>query len=575
MEPLFPSIPESAEELAALSDEDLTALRDTLRERVAEVFAGRRDPEVVGERTLTEVEAETAKVVEGVLAIDAELAARDQQDDQYETKMAELAAKAGVETKPENDEAVEPEAESKDDGEPELAAAAEQVEEPEVEEKPKAKTAAAVQRTPRRLPAARSRHKPIDEEDASLGLRVTSHAAGLGGMFPSMQVLDRETLGEFFNDIVLRSRLQPGQKTVLAHASYRYPRELYLSDGPDSYLSNSEKIRNVCGPQALVASGENCAPFPPRYELPGFETAARPVRGANPTFQAARGGVQVGVTPKMGDYADATGVVTAADNAAGGTGAVKGCMRIICPDFSAVSVDSIYHCTEADNLASMAYPELMARIADLVMAEQARLADSKLLQAIKDGSTAVTAGAVTPGGGWYQFLGAVNAAASGIRSRNRMPVGSTMNALFPAWIIDYFLTDFGRALEVDGRPTSRAGVEAAISGLGINATYYLDGPSDGDGQIFAPQSPGALIDFPDTIQAAIYPPGSWLNLDAGELQLGLVRDSTLNSTNDHQIFGETWENIAFVGVESLWLTLTACPSGAFAAGDDASALCGT
>jgi hypothetical protein len=35
---------------------------------------------------------------------------------------------------------------------------------------------------------------------------------------------------------------------------------------------------------------------------------------------------------------------------------------------------------------------------------------------------------------------------------------------------------------------------------------------------------------------------------------GLVRDSILNSTNDFEIFGESFENVAFVGVESLAVT---------------------
>jgi hypothetical protein len=55
--------------------------------------------------------------------------------------------------------------------------------------------------------------------------------------------------------------------------------------------------------------------------------------------------------------------------------------------------------------------------------------------------------------------------------------------------------------------------------------------------------------------------------------LGVVRDSSLNATNDHQIFGETWENVAFVGVESLWGTVTICPSGTFANGVDLHASC--
>lgn len=60
----------------------------------------------------------------------------------------------------------------------------------------------------------------------------------------------------------------------------------------------------------------------------------------------------------------------------------------------------------------------------------------------------------------------------------------------------------------------------------------------------------------------LYPEGSWLFLDGGTLDLGFVRDSTLNSTNDYQVFAETFEAVALVGVESLALTMDLCPSGA-------------
>jgi len=45
--------------------------------------------------------------------------------------------------------------------------------------------------------------------------------------------------------------------------------------------------------------------------------------------------------------------------------------------------------------------------------------------------------------------------------------------------------------------------------------------------------------------------------------LGLVRDSTLNSTNDFQIFGETFENVARIGPaqSALWVDSTVAANG--------------
>lgn len=544
MDPLFALPPE---DITAVEDEQLNEQLSALRQRVSDVVAGRRDPEVVGERTQSQVTDEVEQAVLAIERIEAELAGRTNQDEVYDATLDSLAAKAGVTEDPPAEETAET------DPEP-------------VEEPP-----AVVASGPRgSLPAAR-RHRPTMQEESSDGLRVTQYAAGLGSPYSTGDVLDRNGLGNFLTEIIRRKRI-PGGKAVLAHASYDFPPERRLSDGPDGFQLNSEKVRDVVGPQALTASGPLCAPLPAIYDLPGVETPARPVRDALASFQAARGGVQVGVTPTMGTYADAVGVVTAADNEAGGTSALKSCMRIECPEFSPVLADAIYQCLEADNLSSRAYPELMARVGDLVMAEQARLADSKLLTEIKAASTNVTYGN-TNGGASYQLLGALLQAGAGVRSRNRMPEGSRLRALIPFWVIDQIILDQARAASGDTRPVTRDAVRNWISGLGFDAAYYLDGPDDGTGQIFGAQSAGAILSFPDDAQIALYPPGSFIHLDAGELQIGVVRDSSLNATNDHQIFAESWENVAFTGVESLWATVTMCASGTFAAGVDLSAEC--
>ena len=76
------------------------------------------------------------------------------------------------------------------------------------------------------------------------------------------------------------------------------------------------------------------------------------------------------------------------------------------------------------------------------------------------------------------------------------------------------------------------------------------------------------------MQWALFPEGSFLFLDGGVLELGIVRDSVLNAENQFQIFGESFENVAFVGIESLWITTTVCPSGTVAAPKDNTDFCG-
>ena len=51
----------------------------------------------------------------------------------------------------------------------------------------------------------------------------------------------------------------------------------------------------------------------------------------------------------------------------------------------------------------------------------------------------------------------------------------------------------------------------------------------------------------------------------GVLELGIVRDSTLNSTNDFQVFGERFRNVARIAPAqaAYWVTTDLCASGQF------------
>lgn len=46
------------------------------------------------------------------------------------------------------------------------------------------------------------------------------------------------------------------------------------------------------------------------------------------------------------------------------------------------------------------------------------------------------------------------------------------------------------------------------------------------------------------VEAEVRRAGTFLYVDAGQLDLGIVRDSHLNAANDFQLFGETFENVA-------------------------------
>ena len=135
--------------------------------------------------------------------------------------------------------------------------------------------------------------------------------------------------------------------------------------------------------------------------------------------------------------------------------------------------------------------------------------------------------------------------------------------MLPEWTKDLIRVDLakqGYGSAMDFLSVSDAQIEAWFRARNLNVTWYVDTASGG-GQVFGAQAAGAILPFPTKVEAYFFVEGSFLFLDGGTLDLGLVRDSTLNSTNDYQIFAETFETVAHVGVESLKINMTVTPDG--------------
>lgn len=560
---MFPELPK---DLTSLTDEELAGILDQFLEVAQKVKA--QDADTLGDLTAEQILAEMTTGVEAIEEIRAEQSARVEAEENFQRTLAEQLTRAGVtalEEEPE-DGGDEGDEDEPDTEEPEAVVEAPA---PEVRE-----PVAASARVRRPLPAAHRQARPAQAAQPE-GARLVASTRIYPYAEPG-ETIDSKRFGQIGTELVNKNRISPGEKVVVASATFDYPPERYLDR--DS-ATNSRRVNEVTegmrlGVEALVASGGLCAPLTPIYTLPDVEVAARPVRDALAGFRADRGGVIVPTNPVITDYADAVGSVSAASDEAGGTFAVKNCMRIECPTFAEVQVDSHYSCIEIGNLTGRAYPELVSRVETLVAANHARSAESSLLDTIKYISLQVADPTTSAGGAAWRMLMYAHVAAAGLRSRNRMSDGARLTGLFPEWLIDLLQVDLGRADYERGH--TEADARRILSESGIDAVFYKDSPTTGTSQIFAAQTTGNLLPFPAAMQWALYPAGSWLFLDSGSLDLGIVRDSTLNSTNDYQIFMETWEQAAYIGPEnqSQWHTSTLYPTGTFSLGKDFSASTG-
>lgn len=594
MDPLFPVLPE---DLSSLSDEALT---EALESRLATVTAiEQNDADTLGDRSADTIVSDLTTGVEQIEAIRAEQAARVAAAEEYQGTVAELAARATAgELSADADGSEEgatagdggdggdgadggdggdggdagagadgaPDGGDGGDGEEpsgEATAEAEALEAEATEEVVAEPVTASAEKPARRARLARprpSQHRmPLAVEAENGGQLVAS--AGIKGIRAG-DVLDRDTMAKALVEthrVTTARGAGVEERVVVASAHADVPEDRRLTDDP---VSNAEKIEAITGDRALVASGGICAPLTPLYDLPILSVADRPVKAALAGFQASRGGISVPTPLSLASVADGVGVVTADDDALGGTFATKECVVIDCDPYTDYEIEAIYACIQHGNFGARTWPERVANLADLLAAQHAKVAEIELLDAIGAGSTAVTEAAVY--GATSSLLQAVLVASAAMRSRHRMRPDARLRAIFPAWAGDLMAADIVHT-NFDGRfERTREGAAQLLSTIGqVSVSYYLDSET-GAGQIFGAQSAGALLEFPDTVVWYLFPEGTWLFLDGGELDLGIVRDSVLNSTNDFQIFMETFEGAAMVGIESLKITSTVCPSGATA-----------
>lgn len=323
-------------------------------------------------------------------------------------------------------------------------------------------------------------------------------------------------------------------------------------------------VTNFADPTILQASGGICAPPQVDYNLPTVGTDIEPFwDGALARFGADRGGIRTFPPTMLTDVSGAIGAWTEANDRSPASPATKPCLVMTCPDETQTLVDAITRCIKIGNFRARFFPEQIAEWQTKIAQYAARFAETRAITQVGAGSTQVSAGTVL--GTTRDVLGVVDRAAAAMRSRHRLPMNFPLRVALPDWLRDNMRVDLSREQpgSTDERlAMSEAQIDAFFSIRNINVTWFIDGES---GQIFGAQGDGALLGWPSHVIAYMYPEGTWLGVDGGSLDLGIVRDSTLNSTNDFMIFAEVFRNTHKHGVESLRLDIDICPNGATAA----------
>lgn len=461
-------------------------------------------------------------------------------------------------------------------------------------------------------------NKPAPTAPATLP-RVTMKTTAVGGIqgIEPGQQLTREELVSAFSAkgmAVSGLNVRGYEKYAVATVRTEYPEERTLRRGVSAFtnmdlvdkasraarrttaLENLENVVQVAqGPDAddvLTAAGL-CAPLETLYDIEVIGDVDRPVRDALVRFGADRGGIQYRPALNGVGQTGGIGVWTPADDEADPL-VPKTCVEIDCPGILTAEVDAVYQCLTFSNMSTRFDPEWMDSTIQAQAIAHARFAENRLLTQITTASKNVYSQKLL--GATRDALVTMDQMVAYYRSVHRLNANAPLRLIAPAWLRDLMRADITMQMVGDGL----ASLEVADADLArwfavrnVNVTWHLDGinPPDVDlatdivtpNQVYTLLATNSLVpDWPNNGGATppghqtavastlLFREGDWLYLDGGTLDLGVVRDSTLNGQNRFQTFSENFETTAFRGIESIHLVMQLRPTGESAATADST-----
>lgn len=347
-----------------------------------------------------------------------------------------------------------------------------------------------------------------------------------------------------------------------------------------------ELLRHMTSPdkqQSLVAGGGWCAPSEIRYDF--FDISCADGMIDLPTVGITRGGIQFPVSPTLADTTisgafggfavtfDETSnpwLWTEASDIAAATGSpTKPCVRVPCPTFDEERLECYGICLTAGNLTDDAYPEATQHMIQLLMNAHAHAMNARLIALmVARSNVAVSTGEFAGGGtpatakpAYQQFLSGVDLGATDYRARYGMCIDDVLEVVAPYWVRNAIRADLAWRTGVDLLSVPDSMINQFFVDRNLRVQWVNDWQVRGASQFGNASTP--MTAWPTSAQVMIYAAGTFVHGQGLSLDLGVVRDSVLNSTND---FTAAWSEechlIARVGPESRLYTITFSVMGA-------------
>lgn len=358
----------------------------------------------------------------------------------------------------------------------------------------------------------------------------------------------------------------------IASLQREYKYTLDLNTTPEQV---NEVLTAAADPDALVAAGGWCSPSEISYDF--YNIVCVDGTLDLPTVGINRGGMRFPVSPSFGDLVGNAAMWSWTETqdiaAVTGTGqsGTKTCARVPCPSFSEVRLACDGLCLTVGNLTEDAYPELIANHTRLLFAAHAHKMNAKRIQQLVSYSTLVSGSSAAFGDGGSgvvnPVLGALELQAIDYREKFAMCTDAVIEVILPRWLRGVMRSDLRKRTRENTAMLSvtDAMLMSFFDAINLRVQWVGDWQTRTTGY-FGTSS--ALFNWPTTVQYMMYAPGTFVLGQGLRLDLGVIRDSILNATNDHtaEWMEECWL-IAKIGHESRLGTINICPDGTVGAAD--------
>ncbi len=347
------------------------------------------------------------------------------------------------------------------------------------------------------------------------------------------------------------------------------------TDAVQAYIEKVQGNRTASKFETLVAGGGWCAPSQNRYDF--FNIACEGGAIDLPTFGVERGGVNFPVSPSLADtfspalpwytaFSNATvpWLWTETDDILTVTGSTnKPCIRVPCSSMTNVRLECYGICLTAGNLADNAWPESTRNFLSLLMSAHFHASNARYIsQIVTAAGTAITGCTSATGkGATAPLLGVAEMGAWDYRTKFGMCDDDVIEWILPAWAKGVVRADLAKRSGVSDFmciPDSQIAQWFDCRNIRVQ---FVD-----DFQVRAGGQPGAatsITRYPPFVNGLMYAAGTVARGNGMSLDLGVVRDSTLNAEND---FTAAWMEechlIARFGHEVRNYQVEICPDGA-------------